>query len=79
MGEKDVSMANANDVKEQTGFTIGGVSPVGHLKQFKIFIDQSLNRFQNIYGAAGHPNCVFKTDFTSLSQLTKGEVKEIVD
>ena len=79
LGEKDVSMANANDVKEQTGFTIGGVSPVGHLKQFKIFIDQSLNRFQNIYGAAGHPNCVFKTDFTSLSELTKGEVKVIVD
>ena len=79
LGEKDVSMANANDVKEQTGFTIGGVSPVGHLKQFQIFIDQSLNRFQNIYGAAGHPNCVFKTDFTSLSELTKGEVKVIVD
>ena len=72
-------MAKADDVKEQTGFTIGGVSPVGHLHQFKIFIDQSLNRFQNIYGAAGHPNCVFKTDFNTLQKLTNGEIKEIVD
>ena len=79
LNEKDVSMAKADDVKEQTGFTIGGVSPVGHLNQFKIFIDQSLNRFQNIYGAAGHPNCVFKTDFNTLQKLTNGEIKEIVD
>ena len=79
LNEKDVSMAKADDVKEQTGFTIGGVSPVGHLHQFKIFIDQSLNRFQNIYGAAGHPNCVFKTNFSTLQKLTNGEIKEIVD
>ena len=45
LGEKDISMANADQVKEVTGFTIGGVSPVGHLQQLDIFIDEQLNRF----------------------------------
>ena len=59
LNEKDVSMGSADQVKEITGFTIGGVSPVGNLKPIKIFIDESLSRSQNIYGPAGHPNCVF--------------------
>ena len=44
LGEKDVSMGNADQVKQVTGFTIGGVSPVGHLNPIKIYIDQSLSR-----------------------------------
>ena len=66
LGEKDVSMGNAEQVKQVTGFTIGGVSPVGHLNPIKIYIDQSLSRFENIFGAAGHPNCVFKINFIDL-------------
>ena len=64
-------------VKEITGFTIGGVSPVGHLKPIKIFIDESLSRFPNIFGAAGHPNCVFKITYNQLIKITKGTEKEI--
>mgnify|MGYP000957054335 CR=1 FL=1 len=60
LNEKDVSMGSADQVKEVTGFTIGGVSPVAHLNPLNIYIDQSLSRFKNIYGAAGHPNCIFK-------------------
>ena len=60
LGEKDVSMGNADQVKQVTGFTIGGVSPVGHLNPIKIYIDQSLSRFENIFGAAGHPNVFLK-------------------
>ena len=57
--QKDISMANPQSVKEVTNrFTIGGVSPIGHLKEVEIFIDNNLKRFQNIYAAAGHPNCV---------------------
>ena len=52
-------MANADDVKKVTGFTIGGVSPVAHTQRIEIFIDEELNRFNNIYAAAGHPNCIF--------------------
>ena len=46
LNEKDVSMANADQVKEITGFTIGGVSPVGHLNKIDIFIDESLERLK---------------------------------
>ena len=79
LGEKDVSMGNADQVKQVTGFTIGGVSPVGHLNPIKIYIDQSLSRFENIFGAAGHPNCVFKINFIDLQKITSGEVLDIVE
>ena len=79
LGEKDVSMGNADQVKQVTGFTIGGVSPVGHLNPIKIYIDQSLSRFENIFGAAGHPNCVFKINFIELQKITSGEVMDIVE
>jgi prolyl-tRNA editing enzyme YbaK/EbsC (Cys-tRNA(Pro) deacylase) len=74
---KDVSMASANEVKEITGYTIGGVSPIGHLKKIDILIDKSLNRFNSLFAAAGHPNCVFKIDFVALQKITNGFVKEI--
>ena len=54
--EKDVSMAKPDDVKKVTGYTIGGVSPVGHLTKIKIFIDSNLERFTKVFAAAGHPN-----------------------
>ena len=79
LGEKDVSMGYADQVKQVTGFTIGGVSPVGHLKPIKIYIDQSLSRFENIFGAAGHPNCVFKINFIDLQKITSGKVMDIVE
>ena len=77
--EKDVSMAHPDDVKKITGYTIGGVSPVGHLNKVKIYIDNNLERFTTIFAAAGHSNCVFKIDFTQLTKLTTGEKKEITE
>ena len=77
LNEKDVSMGSAEQVKKVTGFTIGGVSPVGHLIPLKIYIDQSLERFSSIFGAAGHPNCVFKINFANLQKITNGEIKDI--
>ena len=77
-GKKNISMANPEEVKTQTGFTIGGVSPVGHLNTIKIFIDNSLKRFNYLYAAAGHPNCIFKIDFINLQKITNGEIKEII-
>ena len=76
-GKKDVSMANAEDVKKQTGFTIGGVSPVGLTNNLEIMIDDQLNRFQDIFAAAGHPNVVFKIDFKNLKEITKGVILDI--
>jgi Cys-tRNA(Pro) deacylase len=76
---KDVSMATPEEVKNQTGYTIGGVSPIGHLNKINILIDNSLERFNNIFAAAGHPNCVFKIDFKNLQKITNGEIKNIVE
>ncbi len=77
--QKDISMANADQVKEVTGFTIGGVSPIGHLQEIEIFIDKELSRFKYIYAAASHPNCIFKIDFDNLIKITKGSVKNITE
>ena len=76
---KDASMASADDVKNVTGFTIGGVSPVGHLNKVDIFIDNSLERFNSLYAAAGHPNCVFKINFRNLQKITNGSIEEIIE
>ncbi|MDC0043676.1 YbaK/EbsC family protein [Candidatus Pelagibacter sp.] len=76
---KDVSMATPEEVKNQTGYTIGGVSPIGHLNKIDILIDNSLERFKNIFAAAGHPNCVFKIDFKNLQKITNGEIKDIIE
>ena len=79
LGEKNVSMANPEDVKRITGYTIGGVSPTGHLVKTKIFIDENLKNFTSIFAAAGHPNAVFEIDFENLKALTLGEIKEITE
>jgi len=79
INKKDVCMANADEVKTNTGFSIGGVAPIAHLKQLNILIDKSLSRFQNVFAAAGHPNSIFKIEYNQLVQMTKGEVKEITE
>ena len=79
LNEKDVSMANPEDVKRITGYTIGGVSPTGHLIKIKIYIDENLQNFKSIFAAAGHPNAVFEIDFKNLKALTSGETKEITE
>ena len=75
--KKDVSMANADEVKKKTAFSIGGVAPVAHISNLNIFIDESLNRFPYIFAAAGHPNCVFKITYNELIKITNGAEKEI--
>ena len=77
--KKNVRMASADEVKSQTGYTIGGVSPVGHINKIQIFIDNSLSRFTDIFAAAGHPNIIFKINYEKLIQITKGDVKDITE
>ena len=79
ISKKDVCMANADEVKVNTGFSIGGVAPIAHLKKLNILIDQSLGRFESLFAAAGHPNSIFKIKYDQLVQMTKGEVKEITE
>jgi Cys-tRNA(Pro) deacylase len=76
---EDASMAAADDVKNITGYTIGGVSPIGHLNKIDILIDNSLERFTSLFAAAGHPNCVFKIDFKNLQKITNGSIQDIAE
>ena len=77
LSKKDVCMADAIQVKSQTGFSIGGVSPIAHLNNLKVLVDNSLSRFDNVFAAAGHPNCVFKITYLELIKITNGIEKEI--
>jgi len=72
--------ANANECKEVTGFSIGGVPPIAHTHDpTRIFIDKNFNKFDMIYAAAGHPYVVFGITFDSLCSITKGEIIDIVE
>jgi len=75
--EKNISMANANEVKKITGFSIGGVAPIAHLTKVDILIDKSLKRYDYVYAAAGHPSCVFNINYNELIKMTNGFESEI--
>jgi len=77
--KNDLCMASPEQVKTQTGYTIGGVSPVGLLNNIEIFMDNTLKRFDKLYAAAGHPNCIFQIDFDKLNKITSSKVMEITE
>ncbi len=75
-----IEKASANEVKNQTGYSIGGVPPVAHINSpTQIFIDLNLKRFAKIYAAAGHPYCVFGITFKQICEITNGKVIDFVD
>ena len=76
---KDLLMATADNVKIITGFTIGGVSPIGLIKKIDILIDNSLERFNSLYAAAGHPNCIFKINYKDLQKITNGSIIDLIE
>ena len=74
-----LSMASATDVKQVTGFSIGGVSPIGHLNKLNVLIDLSLERFEQLFAAAGHPYCIFKINYRDLIKITNGLPNNIIE
>jgi prolyl-tRNA editing enzyme YbaK/EbsC (Cys-tRNA(Pro) deacylase) len=76
LGEKIVK-ADADFVRQKTGYAIGGVPPLGHLEEMITFIDEDLTRFQEIWAAAGSPNAVFRLTPQDLLVITKGKLAEI--
>lgn len=76
--EGKVRRADADTVREATGFTIGGVAPIAHATPLPVIIDDSLGRFETIYAAAGHPHCVFATSVTELASLSGATVQNSV-
>ena len=76
---KNIVKANADECKQVTDFSIGGVAPVAHLHTpSRIFIDENLDRFDIVYAAAGHPFVVFGITYDNLCLITKAEIKSIV-
>ena len=71
-----VGRADADTVRDATGFTIGGVPPIAHTTPLATAIDASLGRFATVYAAAGHPHCVFGTSPDELARLTGAPVVE---
>jgi prolyl-tRNA editing enzyme YbaK/EbsC (Cys-tRNA(Pro) deacylase) len=72
-----VTRADANYVKERTGFVIGGVAPVGHRLPPVTLIDRDLARFELFWAAAGHPQGVFALNLAQLQALTGAELHEV--
>jgi len=66
--------ADADFVRQKTGFVIGGVPPVGHAERLEVFIDEDLLRYNEIWAAAGTPNAVFKLTPSDLVRMTEGRV-----
>ncbi len=79
IGNPNLKMADPDEVKIKTGYTIGGVSPVGLIEKMDILLDRSLDRYEYIYAAAGHPNCIFKINFSDLKKITNGKEEEITE
>lgn len=69
-----IGKANAQYVREQTGFAIGGIPPLGHLQPLTIFVDQDLLQYPEIWAAAGTPHALFRLDPRDLPALTAGRV-----
>ncbi len=69
--------ADADYVRQKTGFVIGGVPPVGHFEKMEIFIDEDLLKYEEIWAAAGTPNAVFKLTPSDLVKMTEGRVVSI--
>jgi len=76
LGEK-IERADADFVREATGYAIGGVPPVGHAIPPVVLIDSDLQRFEAVWAAAGTPNAVFKVTPTDLVHLTQGQIADI--
>jgi Cys-tRNA(Pro) deacylase len=79
LGARRVMIADAERVRRETGFSIGGVPPVGHSQPLPTWIDASLGRFETIYAAAGHPQAVFPITFEALVRITDGHVADVTE
>ena len=75
-----ITKANADECKEFTGFSIGGVSPIAHDNMpSSILIDTNLSKYETVFAAAGHPYVVFGVSYLTLCNLTKGTESKITE
>jgi prolyl-tRNA editing enzyme YbaK/EbsC (Cys-tRNA(Pro) deacylase) len=70
LGAEKLGRVDADYVKEKSGFSIGGVAPIGWVSPATILIDQALNDYEVVWAAAGHPHAVYPTSFSELLECT---------
>jgi len=75
--DEGITKADADFVREATGFAIGGIPPCGHKQALDTFIDEDLLNFENVWAAAGTPHAVFNLKSSDLQGMTKGRVISI--
>jgi prolyl-tRNA editing enzyme YbaK/EbsC (Cys-tRNA(Pro) deacylase) len=76
LGQK-IARADADFVREATGYAIGGVPPIGHATASIVLIDADLERFPFVWAAGGTPNAVFRTAPAELIRLTQGRIADV--
>ena len=72
-----VEKADADFVRQQTGFAIGGVPPLGHTHQVEVYVDQDLLQYEQIWAAAGTPHAVFRLTPADLMRMTAGRLVQV--
>ena len=73
VGAASVDRASPEFVREHTGFAIGGVAPVAHPEPLRTLVDTELERYDEVWAAAGHPHTVFPTTYAELLRITGGQ------
>ncbi len=79
VSKNKIRFADAETVREVTGFAIGGVPPVGHKRDMPTLIDESLGRFEVVHAAAGTPRANFPIRFSQLVEVTGGQLADIAE
>jgi prolyl-tRNA editing enzyme YbaK/EbsC (Cys-tRNA(Pro) deacylase) len=79
VSKRKVRIARPALVEEATGFAVGGVPPLGHVHPLPILVDGSLSRFETVYAAAGSANSLFPIRYTTLIEVTGGEVHDLTE
>jgi prolyl-tRNA editing enzyme YbaK/EbsC (Cys-tRNA(Pro) deacylase) len=74
-----ITRANADQVREATGYAIGGVPPFGHIQDLDTYLDRDLLEFQEVWAAAGRPDTVFPIDPRELARITDATVADLVE
>lgn len=74
---ESIGRADANFVREVTGFAIGGVPPIGHINKMETYLDEDFLQYQTIWAAAGTPNAIFELKTNDLEKMTNGKVVKV--
>ena len=77
VGAASVDRASPEFVREHTGFAIGGVAPVAHPEPLRTLVDTELQRYDEVWAAAGHPHTVFPTTYAELLRITGGQPADV--